>query len=198
MPWQVLTGAVEWWADEGRRDVGRRRFHAARGKEYGPEEVNSRGPVDVHQVRAVFAARRVPWRLAEVWLDSRDDRPAVVSWADEATAVLKGNPAQQHTVEANESFGDLELRRMLEPEALETLVPRPWPAQFRVAGHLLEQDHFLLPGLISLACDHYEVSYDADLDALTTWIAVIDGEAAQRISLTHLTSVEPPPGPAPS
>lgn len=109
--------------------------------------------------------------------------------------MLKGSPAEQHLV-GNEKWGDLGLRRMLEPIPLKTLVPRPWHAEFRVAGPLLERDLFVLPELVSLATDHYEVRYDADLDILTTWSAVIDGEAAQRISLTHLTCVESAPAAA--
>ena len=198
MPWQVLTGVVEWWADEGLRDVGRRRFHEARGNDVGSGDAPPGVRIDV--AGSAFAARRVPWRLTELSLGSPDDEvaPAVTSWADEATAVLKGSPAEQHMVGSNERWGDLGLRRMLEPAPLETLVPRPWPAEFRVAGHLLERDFFVLPEFASLATDHYEVMYDADLDVLTMWAAVIDGEVAQRTCLTHLTSVEPAPSPSQS
>jgi hypothetical protein len=31
MAWQTLAGVVEWWADEGLRDLGRQRFHQGQG-----------------------------------------------------------------------------------------------------------------------------------------------------------------------
>jgi hypothetical protein len=189
MPWQALTGVVEWWADEGRRDLGRRRFNEARG---GTPSGQARAPGIIDVVRALFAAQRHPWRLSEVALSTTNDHvtPAVASWADHATAVLRGTPAQQHAVAADETWGDLGLRTMLDPRALETLLPRPWPAQLHVPGDVLERDLPALPELVSLASDHYEIAYDADLDILTTWAAIIDGEVAQRVSLTHLTVVD--------
>ena len=114
----------------------------------------------------------------------------MVSWADDATAVLKGDPVEQHVVGPDVTWGDLGLRQMLEPDALATLVGRPWASRFSVSGQLLDPDHGMLPALISLASDHYEVACDPRLDVLTSWSAVIDGEVAQRISLTQLTDVE--------
>lgn len=188
MSWEVLAGAVEWWADEGLRDVGRRRFHEARGKGVSSDAAPL-GTVD--RVRAVFVAQRRPWRLSEVALDTTNDEvtPAVASWADEATAVLKGSPARQHVVGPEESWGDLGVRQMLVPTALEVLVPKPWTAEFRVPGEVLERDVSVLPEFVSLGTDHYKVSYDADLDVLTAWTAVIDGAAAQRLVLSQTTSL---------
>jgi hypothetical protein len=197
MSWQVLTGVVEWWADEGLRDIGRRRYSAARGKRPTGDEM-SPGHIDL--ARAAFAAQRNPWRLAEVSLSSVDDQvsPAIASWADNATAVLRGSPAQQRLVGPNETWGDLGLRRMLEPDALEALVPKPWPAEFQVPGDAVERDLTLMADFVSLSSDYYAVSYNRDLDVLTTWAAIIDGEIAQRVSLTHLTAVDSPAGPAPA
>jgi hypothetical protein len=187
MSWDVLAGAVEWWADEGLREVGRRRFHEARGTV--SSDVAPLGSVD--RVRAVFVAQRRPWRLSEVALDTTNDEvtPAVASWADDATAVLKGGPARQHVVGPNESWGDLGVRQMLVPTALEVLVSKPWTAEFRVPGEVLERDMSVLPEFVSLGTDHYEVSYDGDLDVLTAWTAVIDGTAAQRLVLSQTTSL---------
>jgi hypothetical protein len=112
-----------------------------------------------------------------------------VSWADDATAVLMGNPAAQHLVPSNESWGDSGLRRMLEPGPLEALVPRPWGSLLTIDGELLELDTLLLLEFVSLAADHYEAAYDDELDALTSWTAFIDGEPAQRQALTHLTVI---------
>ena len=209
MPWEVLTGVVEWWADEGLRDVGRGRFHAARVppqivvKPGDDERLSGDATVretPIHLARAVFAARRVPWRLTQISLGSPEDDPGpvVASWADDATAVLKGSPAGQHWVEPNVTWGDLGLRRMLEPAALATLVARPWRARFRVAGHLVEGDISVVPEFVSLASDHYDVTHDGRLDILTSWTAVIDGQVAQRISLTQLTVVELAPSGGPS
>lgn len=196
MSWEVLTGVVEWWADEGLRDVGRRRFHEAKGRAEGLGEGLPRGTTEWRG--RVFAAQRLPWRLTEISLGSSDSAyPAVVSWADNATAVLKGSPAEQDVVDPNTTWGDLGLRRMLTPAALGRLVAQPWPTQFRVAGHLLEQGTPVLPQLASLATDYYDVVYDAGLGVLTSWSAVIDGEVAQRISLTQLTAVNSSPSPAP-
>jgi hypothetical protein len=103
--------------------------------------------------------------------------------------VLKGSPATQHLVPPSESWGDSGLRQMLVPARLEGLVARPWGPQLTVADQLLERDTFVLPEFVSLAADHYEATYDAKLDVLTTWTAFIDGEAAQRQTLTHLCAI---------
>ncbi len=188
MSWQVLTGVVEAWSDEGLRDVGRGRYHEARGKIVSAGEMAARGRSN--HGRAVFAAQRVPWRLTEILLGSPNDGvyAEVVSWADDATALLRGNPAQQQLVGPNESVGSV-LRRMLEPGALEALVPKPWGAEFRVSGDVLERDMSVLPEFVSLASDHYEVSYDAEFDVLTRWAAMIDGEVAHERTLFHLAEV---------
>lgn len=189
MPWQVLTGVLEWWADQGLLNIGRRRFHKAQGRMAFEGATSTAG---IELMRFAFAARRVPWRLTAVSLGAPDDKgpPAVVSWADDATAVLKGNPAESQLVGPNYPSGSWGLRRMLEPGKLETLIPKPWPARFELAGHLLEQDMFLLPEFVSLASDSYEVTYGAELDILTMWAAIIDGDVAQRISLEHVASMD--------
>jgi hypothetical protein len=189
MSWQVLTGVIEWWSDEGLRDIGRLRYHRSRQSVRERDGV-PRGTVDTS--RAAFVAKRSPWRIAQVALGlPNETSPDVVAWADEATAVLTGSPASQHLVPPNESWGDHGLRRMLNPTPLETLVAKPWPATFRVEGHLLERDMSLLPELVSLATDYYEATYDAELDVLTSWTSFIDGESAHRQTLTHLTDIPP-------
>jgi len=192
MPWNVLTGVIEMWSDEGLRDVGRRRFHEARGTRLSSEG-DLALPGDVYQTRLVFAARRLPWRLTMISLDEAepDDRhPVVTSWADDATAVLRGSPAEPYMVGPHESYGDGPLGPMLEPAPLATLVATPWPTRFEVPGWLLERDMSVLPAFVSLASDRYEVIFDAELDILTSWSAVIDGAVIQRVSLTHVTPIE--------
>jgi hypothetical protein len=159
MGWEVLTGVIHWWADEGLLDMGRRRFHRARGKTVRGGEALPLG--SIHATRHAFAVRRTPWRLAQVslepadpaaprpgWQTSADDEllPAVVAWADDATAVLKGRPVTQHVV----------------------------------------------PEFVSLDADHYEATYDGELDVLTSWTAYIDGKAAQRHTLDHLSDIPLP------
>jgi hypothetical protein len=196
MAWEALTGVIDSWADEGLRDVGRRRFHEARGKQVGGGL--PRGSIDAS--RHAFVVRREPWRLAQVslavtdadvppWQLASDSPGVVVSWADDATAVLRGSPAAQHHVPANESWGDSGLRSMLEPEPLEALVARPWDREMTVDGQLFEPGAWILPDLVSLTADRYEAIYDEELDALTSWTAFIDGEVARRQTLTQLTVI---------
>ena len=139
--------------------------------------------------RAVFAAQRLPWRLTQISLRSCDDKDltAVVSWADDATALLRGSPAQLHIFGPNEST-ESTLRPMLEPDALEAVVPKPWPTEFRVPGAALD-DTYVVPAFVSLASDHYEVRYHEALDVLTRWAAIIDNEVAREIALSHLSEV---------
>jgi hypothetical protein len=184
--WHALTGVCEWWADEGICDVGRARYHQARRPELSSGKVRPLGTVD--RRRVAFVARRDPFRLAQVDLAGRDACSLVAS-ADNATAVLDGSPAKARVIGPKVSYGDLGLRRMLHPAALETIVPRPWPSQLHVEGHLMEADMSLWVPPLSLGADFYEVAYDEDLDVLTAWTAYIDGAAACRISVSHLADV---------
>jgi hypothetical protein len=150
----------------------------------------ARGTLDIF--RAAFIAQREPWRLTEVTLPDvpESTAPVIASWADEATAVLRGKPAEQHVVAANESWGDLGVRAMLKPDGLRQLVPEPWPERFVVDGPLLEDDPTLLPELFSVSTDRYEVVFDPSREILTSWAAIIDGEVAQRITLSRLTALD--------
>ena len=189
MAWTVVAGIIEWWADEGLRDVGRRRFAAARGKRTAAEATPA--GTDVDAATRAFVARREPWRLSQIELtapEGDDVAAAVVAWAGDATAVLAGDPPAQRVVGPNESWGDLGLRVLLEPAALEELVPLPWAERFAVPAGLLERDLTLLPQLVSLGTDRYDVVYDGDLGVVTSWAAVIDGAVAQRISLRAVTT----------
>jgi hypothetical protein len=189
MPWQILSGVVERWADEGLREVGRSRRVLDAGGTPHAQRI-ARGTLDI--VRAAFIAQREPWRLTEVTLLEvpESTSPAIASWADEATAVLRGKPAEQHLVAPNESWGDLCVRIMLKPHALRQLVPEPWPERFVVDGRLLEHDPSLLPELLSWSTDRYEVVFDPGQEILTSWTATIDGEVAQRITLSRLTALD--------
>jgi len=185
--WEALTGVVEWWADEGIRDLGRGRFHASRGHKTGGPPLPEGS---IWTKRSAFVARRRPWRLAWVALGPVDEGDAaVLAWADEATAVLVGEPASQHVVGPNETWGDLGLRRMLEPGPLEVFVPKPWSENLRIEGRLLEDDMTVVPEFVSLATDHYEATYDPQLEILTSWSAFMDGKVAWRQALSNVVSV---------
>jgi hypothetical protein len=198
MSWQVLTGVIEWWADEGLRDKGRMRFHRDKGHDLRAGPPEPRGTITFE--RHAFVARRIPWRLARVSLEEhypyeRDESSCpVVAWADDAVVALSGQPAKPILLGPNETLGDLGLRQMLEPEQLEQLTSRPWPVQMRLDGDVLEPDMLILPAFISLGADHYEATYDPELDVLTSWKAYIDRELAQRTTLTTLTAIKMPTG----
>ena len=198
MSWQALTGVVEWWADEGLRDIGRMRFHRDKGHNLRDGPPEPRGTIALE--RHAFVARRSPWRLAQVSLE--EDYPygheetscPVVAWADDAVVALRGQPATQVQLRPNETLGDNGLRSMLEPEPLEEVLPRPWPTEIQLGGNVLEPDLVILPAFISLGADHYEATYEPDLDVLTSWNAYMDGGLAQRIALTSLTAIKMPTG----
>jgi len=119
------------------------------------------------------------------------DEPSDPGSADEATAVLRGKPVEHHVVAPNECWGDLGVGVMLKPDARRQLVPEPWPGRFAVDGPLLEQhDLSLFPELITLSTDRYEVVFDPSRAILTSWTAIIDGEVAQRITLSRLTVLD--------
>lgn len=188
MAWTVVAGIIEWWADEGLRDIGRGRFAAARGRSAVGEATPA--GTDVDAAARAFVAGREPWRLSQIALTAPegDDVAAVVAWAGDATAVLAGDPPAQRVVGPNESWGDLGLRALLEPAALEELVPPPWAERFAVPAELVERDLALLPQLVSLGADRYDVAYDGDLGVVRSWAAVIDGAVAQRILLRAVTT----------
>ena len=196
MTWQVLAGQFEWWADEARRDLGRRRYHAARGRVFAEEEPGETLAVDTRRV--AFIVQRSPWRLGQIALGPEFNEAAIVAWADDATAVLAGSPATLRVLGPNETWGDLGLRRMLEPARLEAHVPRPWAATFRVDGALVDGDLSAVPELVSLSTDHYEAAYDAALGVLTQWTAVIDGEVVARHELRDLALLATGSGGAPA
>jgi hypothetical protein len=82
---------------------------------------------------------------------------------------------------------------MLLPHSLDAVVPAPWQWQFRIDGAALEEEgKFIAPGLVPLASESYVAAYDPDLDVLTEWRALIEGQVAQRISVTHLNTLSSP------
>jgi len=78
------------------------------------------------------------------------------------------------------------------PALLSGSDPPPTQSRFVVDGPLLEQhDLSLFPELVTASTDRYEVVFDPSREILTNWTAIIDGEAAQRITLSHLTALDP-------
>ena len=90
----------------------------------------------------------------------------------------------------NESWDNLGARRLLCPDPLEQLIVRPWPLRFDLDGSILEENMGVLPEFVTVATDHYEITYDAELDVLTSWTAFIDDEPAARQQLRHLTRTD--------
>lgn len=80
--------------------------------------------------------------------------------------------------------------RLLCPGSLEQFIPRPWSPRFSLTGDVLEADMSVLPEFVTLASDHYEVTYEPELDVLTSWTAFIDGEVAARQQLRHLARLD--------
>ena len=186
MSWHLLAGVVEWWSDERPADVGRRRFHGAEASIAEADEGELASSLDI--ARAAFVAQRDPRRLAELPLATPYSPAfaAAVAWADDATAVLEGDPPKQRVVRPNEAWGDLGVSRLLWPHALSRVVARPWSDRLEVPGDRLEKDLTLLPELVTLAADRYEAQYDPSLDVLTTWTSFIEDRIARRIMLTEL------------
>jgi hypothetical protein len=48
----------------------------------------------------------------------------------------------------------------------------------------------LPPEFLSLATDYYEIAYNDELGIVEPWTAIINGSAAQRVSLTNLAAVD--------
>lgn len=142
-------------------------------------------------MRALFVARREPWRLSELSLERREDDvvPAVAAWADAATAVLIGHPARQQVVGPRQSWGTLGAKHLLVPDVLAKVVQQPWPERFELDGRALEQDLELVPELVTLGCDRYVAAYDGQVGVITDWTAFIGGAVAQRIQLRDVRPV---------
>jgi hypothetical protein len=180
--WQLLAGIIEYWADEGLRHIGRLRAN-------GSTEPSAIPIGTIDEQHAAFVAQREPWRASQITLITNGTGAVIASWAGDATAVIDGVPAKQYVVASNESWGDLGLRVMLNPAALERLTPKPWPDSFRISGGLLKNDMQTAPDLYSASASRYEVKYDALLDVVTQWTAIIDESVASRLSLTHLSTL---------
>lgn len=192
MSWDLVSGLYDLWADEGLQGIGRARHHRAKAREV-PDSAFEYVP-DIFVKRSAFVAQRHPWRLTEIILADAGDAPAaVVSWADDAVGVMKGEPARQHLVEhpyETQVWTNSILRQLLEPGPLEKLVPRPWAAHFRVEEELLRRDMTIVGPLVSLGAEHFEVTYDENFDVLTSWTAIIDGRPAERVSLTQTRALK--------
>lgn len=186
MTWCVLSGECEWWADEGIRDVGRARFHQARGTELSSAQTPL-GTIEFSRI--AFQVRRGS-RLVQMHVAGSDGTPDLEAWADEVSSVLfDARPLEAGARGVHASLSHGWLWSMLHPAPLEGVVPKPWFSQIRIEGHLLEPPTCsVFPAFVSLAADFYEATYDADLDVLTAWTAYIDGAAAHRlrISLSQL------------
>jgi len=184
--WSALAGVIEYWAEEGLRHLGRLRANGS-----SETSVVPMGTVD--QAFAAFVAQREPWRASEITLITNGTGPVIASWADDATAVIDGVPAQQHVVASNESWGDLGLYPLLNPSWLERLVSKPWPAEFRITGESFKQEQDAALELSSASVSHYDIVYDSALGIITQWAATIESAVASRFSLTQLQTLQATP-----
>lgn len=187
--WEVLCGTLEVVRDLRLEDLGRERFHRRRNPEFEPGryvELSGR-----QLFRVAFAARRVPWRLAMIKVEAdyaisgmpRDDDVALVAWVGGLTAVIQGDPPVAELLGPDDgTFGDHSLGRLLQPEPLERVAPRPWARRLAFGGGTLETDEamFAVPELITIGCDRYAGEFDRSLGILTSWAAYIDDGVATR------------------
>src|SRR3954452_11754953 len=173
MSWNVLAGLVELRIDE------------VTHPDPMPGSVRS-APAAV--IRAAFLAQKSPWRLAELTIHATDPEatPAVATWADNATAVLRGTPAAQHVVASNEVWGDLGLHHLLDTRRIEALAPKPWGAQFEINGDAAARVAEIAPELVAMGAERYRATYDSSLDVLTQWVAARDGQAVHELTLSEL------------
>lgn len=187
--WEVLSGTFEVVRDLELEDLGRKRFHARRNPDFGPEgyvKLSGR-----QLFRVAFAVRRVPWRLAMIEVETdyaipgmpREDDVALVAWVEGLTTIIRGDPPIAELLGPDDGTrGDNSLDRLLQPEPLEVVVQPPWTGHLEIAGSTLETDEamFAVPGLITIGSDHYEAEFDRDLGILTSWAAYIDDGVATR------------------
>ena len=190
--WDVLSGTLEVVRDLKLEDLGRKRFHVRRNPSFSPQgyvEISGR-----QLFRVAFAARRIPWRLAVIKVQTdyaipdapRDDDVAMIAWVAGLTTVVRGDPPVAESLGPDDgTVGDNSLGRLLQPEPLDAVVPPPWARHFEIGGTALETDAamFAVPELITLGSDRYEAEFDGDLAILTSWTAYIDGGVATRFAV---------------
>ena len=91
---EALGGTFAYDADEAQSEIGRKRFHRAKGRDSSDKSGSAES--GRYFVRFAFAALREPWRLTVTDaghsdIDERD--VAIASWADGVTALIAGSPA---------------------------------------------------------------------------------------------------------
>jgi hypothetical protein len=170
MSWNILFGVVSWSA---------------------AEDADDQSPSNVF-VQAAFVARRDPWQAAELYTAAPPDRgtPTLAGWTSDATVVIAGDPPAQIVVGDHETWGDLALKAMLNPEVLKGIHPLPWEASFTVPSSAQNRVSESAPELFSLEVDRYEATYDAELGILTSWHATRSDEIVQQIVLSNLHAVD--------
>lgn len=159
-----MSGVLTWEADEPLIDVGRGIYH---GIEPDPDQLSSK--VWTVLYRRLFAVFASPWRCAFVnLLIDLDGQGPFGAEADEQDA---------------HSRDYLDIRGMLDPSQLSDVVDLAQGAKIRVPGRPIEEVPFLLPGLVVLGSDFYEVEFHPDLGIITSWTGVIRGIVASRVTV---------------
>jgi len=161
-PWSALSGVFTVRLDESLCEIGRTIYH-------GGEPAEGLGGEGLTVVtRFLLLVATTPWRLAWVNLLDGDDYIPAGASIDQPTS-------------NGEDF--LEVRPLLDPSPLKQLVDLPAAGRFRVPGPPVEEDLFLVPGLVALSADYYEAERDEELGILTSWRAVIRGAVAKEMTL---------------
>ncbi len=115
-------------------DLDRKRFPGRRNPDFDPVSyVNLSGR---QLFRVAFAIRRVPWRLAIVEVETdfaipgmpREDDVALVAWVGGLTTIIREDPPSAEVLGPDDGTrGDNSPGRLLQPEPLEAVAPRPGP-----------------------------------------------------------------------
>jgi hypothetical protein len=190
MGWSVLCGVVEQYYDQRLLDLGRYRFWRERGKAIDDYVMLTEEPTTF---RRAFLATRDPWRLALV--DPGDEGSlGLVGWMGTAWVSLSGGPSAPEIggdVTGRVTVGDLCVNALVVPDWLVSVIGRPLTASFEVPPEQLfaaaEQPETEQAGcLLSLGVERYAVSYDEDLEIITSWQTYIDGAEAHWARLSFV------------
>ncbi len=183
--WKSLAGSCLSITDVRAESAARDLFHGIPHQTDNASTCeDAGGEPAVLEVRYLFAVQRLPWRLAIVFTDL--SAPIVsVSWANTMTTAISASPIKAEVLGPDVSYGDLGLHRLLVPEGLEVVFPRPWPSELHIPGVALETEEAMaaVPELVRLGCNEYVATFDPDLGIVTKWISRFGNTTVTEITL---------------
>lgn len=139
--------------------------------------------------RRAFAATLHPRRLAAVDLGGYDPVLALAATGDSVVCFKGEPPAPVDLGHTNSEVGSL--WRLLDPSWLQRVgIDGEIPALFTVPGAILDRDVTIAPELVCLGTEHYQVTFQPDLQVITCWEAYVDDRVADRRTLASV------PGPS--